>query len=187
MQVSTVYQRNNGAFYAVVVNEDGSKKYTSTGARNKDDALRKLPNLLLTKSVESAQPKPERQTSSVLIPTLVDCIASLSTICSDLSQNTIERQYKPYTQKFLDLNGNKPVSQYTVGDVQRFKQNLSGSKLQPVTVSMYFKTMKAFFNRMKKAGYVRSNPFNHSAQVKVPEPEPSTLTTVEVKTLLESV
>ena len=59
MQVSTVHQRMNGVFYAVVVRQDGSRSYISTGSKNKEEALRRLPNLMFLRSVEKETRKPE--------------------------------------------------------------------------------------------------------------------------------
>jgi len=88
---------------------------------------------------------------------------------------------------FLAATGDKLLSQYTLEDVERFKNYCLVKKKSATTVNMYYRAMKSVFQCAVNNEYLLKNPFRHSQQVKQAERKISFMQKADIEKLLSVV
>jgi len=105
---------------------------------------------------------------------------------STLRASTLRRIYMPAFKSFQSICGDKPLSEYSLRDVERFKARRLES-CEPTTVSIEFRTMKAAFACAVRWEILNANPFLKSKPPRIPDRDPVFLTEEEFRRLLECV
>jgi integrase len=90
---------------------------------------------------------------------------------NSLRETTLERIYRPSFKALLSLCGNKPLSSYTVADVEVFKSERLRN-CAPTTVNIEFRTLRAAFNFAVEIGLIERSPFSKSSLIRIPEQLP---------------
>ena len=88
---------------------------------------------------------------------------------------------------FKSILGDKPFSQYTLSDVERFKREMLERKLAPVTVNMYWRGVKTVFSFAVKNDLLEKSPFRNSHQIRLPERRPVFMSKQELAALFGKV
>jgi integrase len=83
--------------------------------------------------------------------------------------------------------GDKLLSQYTLEDVERFKNYLLQKKKSATTVNMYHRAQKSVFQSAVDNEYLLKNPFRHSQPVKQAERKISFMQKADIEKLLSVV
>ena len=151
-----LYKRPNGFWY-IGYCENGKRRWKSTSATVKSDALRFL---------SAFEKSSESKIDAVTLSEFVTQFCSLRS--SDLRTSTVKRIYLPAFSSFQRICGNKPLPSYTLKDVEMYKSMRLGT-CSPVTVNIEFRTLRAAFNLALKWKLLRSNPFEQSSQLRIPE------------------
>lgn len=88
---------------------------------------------------------------------------------------------------FKSILGDKPFSQYTLSDVERFKRGMLDRKLAPVTTNMYWRSIKTVFSFAVKNDLLEKSPFRNSHQIRLPERRPVFMSKQELAAFYEKV
>jgi integrase len=110
----------------------------------------------------------------------------LSIQSNHIRQSTINRICLPAFLAFVNICGNKVLTEYSLKDVETFKHKRLET-CTPTTVNIAFRTLRSAFNFAIKWQFITENPFDKSSQIKAPEQSPTYLTREEFKKLLEVV
>jgi integrase len=92
----------------------------------------------------------------------------------------------PAFKSFQSICGDKPLSEYTLRDVERFKARRLES-CEPTTVSIEFRTVKAALSSAVRWEILNANPFLKSKPPRIPDRDPVFLTEEQFGRLLEVV
>lgn len=77
--------------------------------------------------------------------------------------------YKLAFDHFTNIIGNKPVSSITGFECEKYINGLINNERKFTTINIYFRTMRAAFNRAIFYGIITTNPFNHLRELEMPE------------------
>ncbi|RPI06749.1 MAG: site-specific integrase [Ignavibacteriae bacterium] len=156
--MSTIYwnrRSENKIYYLGIKNSAGKIQWRTTHCRKKSDAL----SFLLNKPEVTAEPVKVMHTLSSFYELYVSLKSNL------LRHKTIEL-HNSAQRHFLLAIGDKLLSQYTLEDVERFKNYCLDKKKTATTVNMYYRAVKSVFQSAVDNEYLQKNPFKYSKQVK---------------------
>jgi site-specific recombinase XerD len=87
-------------------------------------------------------------------------------------------------EKFIGAVGDKTMTDYTLEDVERFKnQNLTFG-FSPTSVNIAYRSMKAVFSLAMKLEVIIKSPFRYSTAIKLADRKPAFLSHENLKSLL---
>ena len=151
-----LYKRSNGYWY-IGYFDNGRKRWKSTFATLKSDALRALVEF---------RDSPKSSPSKIPLSEFIMQFCQLRT--SDLRKTTIEKIYLPAFRSFQSICGDKPLAVYSLKDVELYKSQRLKS-CTPTTVNIEFRSLRAAFTCAVKWQLLQDNPFAKSSRVRVPE------------------
>jgi integrase len=169
-----LYKRSNGYWYVGYI-EDGRKRWKSTGATLKPDALHFLSEFRA--NLRERMP-------AVLFSDFTTQFKATQT--HSLRQSTLERIYSPAFDAFLKICGNKALSAYTLRDVEAFKNAMLDGR-SATYVNILFRSLRAAFNLALRWRIIPQNPFSESSTVKIPEKTPAHFTKEQFRAFLAAV
>ena len=177
MQDTRLYltRRQNGIYY-YGNRTSGSQKirWQTTKCKLKSQALRFIKENELLEAESKA----------------VTTLQNFMPIFSNRMQGVIRKisidGYSYAVTQFIDVVGDKLLSEYTLSDVDRFKEARL-AKVKPVTLNISLRGLKTVFNKAEKWGIIENNVFRKVQQLKVPSSFPLYMTKEEFKKLYDSV
>ncbi len=169
----TLFKRSNGIYY-ISFQEEGKRKWRSTGQRYKPAALKEL--FAFEKLRITHKPKTTLQAFAK------DFLAYAET---SFSPKTLII-YKAALGRFLSSTGNKLLPSITAKDIDLFRVNRL-KEVSPVSVNVELRTLRAAFYTALRWKLIAENPFRKVALVRIPEREPAYFTKEELQRLLSCV
>jgi integrase len=166
----------NKIYYYGIKNSAGKIHWKSTHCKKKSDALSYLKN----NTVDTVEQVPVMHTLSSFYNLYLSLKSSLLRFKTIEIHNSAQRH-------FLAAVGDKLLSQYTLEDVERFKNYCLEKKNTPTSVNMYFRAMKSVFQSAVNNEYLLKNPFRHSQQVKQATRKISFMQKTDIEKLLSVV
>ncbi len=174
--MSKVYfnrRSENKIYYYGIKNSTGKIQWKSTHCKKKNDAL----SFIRNEKVDTVEPMSVMHTLSSFYGLYLSLKSSLLRFKTVEIHNSAQRY-------FLAATGDKLLSQYTLEDVERFKNHCLQKKKSATTVNMYYRAMKSVFQCAVNNGYLLKNPFRHSQQVKQAERRISFMKKGDIEKLL---
>jgi integrase len=169
----------NKIYYYGTKDSAGKIHWKSTHCKKKSEALSFIKNDAVA-TVQTTEPVRVMHTLSTYYQLYLSLKSNL------LRKKTIELH--DLAQKyFLVAVGDKLLSQYTLEDVERFKNYLLQKKKSATTVNMYHRAQKSVFQSAVDNEYLLKNPFRHSQQVKQAERKISFMQKADIEKLLSVV
>jgi len=87
------------------------------------------------------------------------------------SPRTVQRE-KQIIEAFIGYFGDVCLSDISIIELEEYRlHRLKSNRLTEETINLEFRHLKAMFNRAKKYGYIRENPFNSIKPMRVTEPD----------------
>jgi len=154
----TLLKRSSGIYY-ILFEEEGKRRWKSTGKTRKSDAL----NELLTFEKLRSSYKP-RTTLQVFIKDF------LSYAQVTFSAKTLEL-YKLALRHFYSTVGNKLLTSITARDVDLYR-TIRLKEVSPVTVNINLRSLRAAFSTAARWKLLSENPFKKVSLVRVPDRQP---------------
>ncbi len=180
--MSKVYiskRSENQIYYCGVKDADGKIHWKSTHCKKKSEAL----SFLKTNQVEIHEPaKPQEQAQAMHM--LVSFYGLYLSLKSNLLRYKTLEIHNLAQRHFLAAVGDKLLSQYTLEDVERFKNYCLQNKKSATSVNMYYRAMKSVFQNAVDNDYLLKSPFKHSQQVKQPAKNISFMQKADIEKLL---
>jgi site-specific recombinase XerD len=166
----TLFKRSNG-FYYIIYKKYGTRKWHSTGERNKTEALRKLDSC--ERAHSSKQPKPSLQDF------IRDFLRDAESSFSEGSQ----RIFKTAFHHFSSFIGDKYLDSITTKDVDLYHV-ARAKKVSPVTVNIELRMLRVAFYRAERWKLLSENPFKRTRSMRIPEQQPTYLTKEDFQKLM---
>lgn len=168
-------KRSNGIYFVDFFDfEENRKKRISTGKRNKKDA-----NLFLSEFRENQQ-----KNKKVTYISLVDFRDEYLKFVAEAYSKKYLVSIKLSFRHFIKFVENIPLKKITIPKSQEFLSIVY--KRAPKAAELYFRTLKASFNRAIDWGYLSENPFS---KIKLPtsqKPYPIFITKPEFKKIINN-
>lgn len=167
----TLFKRSNGVYYAVFVDDRGRRRWVSTGQRLKRLAL---------KTLADQGNHPEKPSEGKRVQEFFDEFrAYAKTVYSD---GTLEVYGRAFSA-FLRHIGNIRLEALSYRQVDAFKSNRL-SEVDPVTVNLELRTLRAAFYRATRWKEIGENPFKQVRLCRVDEETPTFLSRESFNQLL---
>ena len=170
----SLFKRANGFWY-ILYEQDGRKRWKSTGKARKDEALK-----VLTQFEGHLRKKVPAMLFSEFVSQFNISQAYV------LRQSTLHRIYRPAFEAFLAICGNKSLAAYSLKDVEAFKRELL-QRASATYVNILFRSLRAAFNTARSWQLLNENPFSKCSSVKVPEKAPSHFSQEQFRAFLAAV
>ena len=170
-----LFKRNNGIYY-VGYFDNGRKRWKSTGATLKADALKAVSNLeeLLKDKLQEV--------------TLSKFKADFITFAEGNFSGVTVDFYRTALERLLSMTGDCPLSALTMQHVDNYKVNRLGvGEVSGVTVNRELQALHAAMNTAVSWKLLERNPFAGLQQVSVPERQPEFFTKQDFERLLSLV
>jgi len=174
--MASLFRRSNGIYYLVTI-VNGKQVWRSTGCKTKAQALKWL------SGSEQQIPFEEPIPTGILLSEFRTQFLQYAK--SNLSPKTVDLYRSGFSQ-FLKIVGDRPLSGYSVRDVETFKIERLKT-VSPVKVNIDFRTLRASFNIAVNWELVQVNPFLKVKEVRIPPKRPVYFTQEEFKKLLGTI
>ena len=169
----TLFKRQTGIYY-IVYDENGKRRWKSTGTKRKNKAIK-----VLTNFQNLTTPQPVRRT-------LVKFITEHKNYTDALyAKKTIEL-YQSSLRHLHSIVGNRFLTSLTVREVDLFKI-MRNEKVSITTVNIELRMLRAAFNTALKWKYLKENPFQGVRFLPVPDREPPYLSKDEFNKLISMI
>ena len=170
--MSTKYYlaKRNGYYYIGWV-EGNRRRWKSSKRTTKSECLSFL------KSFESEQ---EMEVEPLRLSQFTELFRTR--INGTIRKSTL-RPYLMSLKSFEMVIGDKLLSEYTVNDIENYKQKRLES-VSPTTLNIELRSLKSTFNSAAKWGLLQENPFRKVSLLKVPQKPPIYLTKEDFKKLM---
>lgn len=155
----SLFKRSNGVYY-ICYEEDGKRKWKSTGKSLKAEAYREM--MQFEKHLKAYRSR----------MTLQEFTAELLMHAQANYAESTRELYSRSLNLLQDVAGNKYVSGVTPKDADTFR-TARAKKVSPVSVNMELKTLRAAFSQAMRWKLVLENPFRKIAFMKIPERQPA--------------
>lgn len=168
-----LFKRANGYYYILYV-EDGRKRWKSTGAEKKAEAL---------KALSSFRDLIKKTPQSVPLPRFVQDFLSFAR--TNYAPATVDIYYRALT-RLIDLIPGASVNALTPQHLDRYK-SLRVGEVSPVSVNIELRSLRSAMNVAVRWKLVEANPFSRMQQVRVAETQPAYLTKEDFQKLIDLV
>jgi len=169
----SLFKRSNGIYY-ISFEEEGKRRWKSTGQKYKPAALREL--LEFKKLRSSYKPK-------VSLQAFIKDFLSYAEVSS--SPKSV-RLYRSTLRKFLLVIGDKLLTSITPKDVDEFRTHRL-KEVSPVSVNVDLRMLRAAFYTALRWKLFEENPFKKVPLLRIPDSEPIYLTKPDFQKLLSVV
>ena len=159
----------NGIYFAEIRNpETGTTKRISLSTRNKKEAEDIFYHRITQEEKDEAALK-EMQEKAKDAPNLAffraDYNSKLKMIIRKSSLTLYNYSYDSFTKSFLSWHPGADIQTFKISDITRndiqlWIDDLNKDKASSNTVNSYIRNMKSLFNRAKKWGLLKQNPFD---------------------------
>ncbi len=169
----TLFKRSNGIYY-ISFEEEGIRKWKSTGQTRKPAALKEL--LTFEKLRKSYKPRTTLQSF------ITEFLAYAEVT---FASKTLEL-YRIALRHFHSTVGNKLLTSITARDVDRFRIQRS-TEVSPVSVNISLRTLRAAFSTAVRWRLISENPFKRVPLLRIPDQQPIYLSRGEFQRLVSLV
>ncbi|MGD0036681.1 MAG: tyrosine-type recombinase/integrase [Bacteroidota bacterium] len=163
-------KRNNGIYYAGQ-KINGRIRWRTTKATTKSDAF------LFIKTFDI------KAEDKAVVPTLSQYLTVVLLQANNLREQTVGI-YNRALKSFIQVLGDKPLNEYTVTDIEKFKSFHVERGISPHTVNIFFRVGKALFNKAIRQDIIQTNPFSKSESIKVQYKSPQYLSKDELRKII---
>src|SRR3989304_2113491 len=153
----TLFKRSNGIYY-ILYEENGKRKWKSTGRTQHAAALRDL-RAFETEQIEKLTPKEI---------SLSDFVRDFLAHSQATSANGTLVVFTPVLKNFYRFIGERVISGITPHDVDRYKAFRLG-EVSPVSVNIDLRMLRAAFYTAERWKLIRENPFKRVPMARIPE------------------
>jgi site-specific recombinase XerD len=167
----SLFKRSNG-FYYILFELDGRRRWKTTNATLKTDALRALANF---QNLLKEKPK----------------AVTLASFCQDFlthSRSTLAARtviiHRQSLERLLSLVGNCSLASLSPKHLDNYVTQRVSSGISPVTVNIEIRAIKAAFNTAVRWKILEGNPFAAMKQLRVPERQPAFFTKSDFEKLM---
>ena len=155
----SLFKRSNGRYY-ICYEEDGKKKWKSTGKFRKDEAYKEMMQFETHLRTYRTRMTLQQFAQELLSHAQVNYAPST------------QEMYARSLKLFQALAGNKYVSAVTAKDADNFR-TFRAKQVSPVSVNIELRTLKASFTLAMRWKLISENPFRGIAFMKIPEQQPA--------------
>lgn len=170
--MSCLIREKKSGIYYVVSKRDGKRVWKSTRTRDKKEAYQFY--LISSKEISKSEPR-----------TLSSCIQEYMKYAKTNFAAKTQGIYKLTLDHLLGAVGDIDVGKITTLAIEQYK-NQRAKKVKPATVNIEIRTMKAFFNCLKRWEIVAKNPCDGVQQIRIADKIPAYLSLDQLKRLLDS-
>lgn len=163
-------KRNNGIYYYGIV-ENSKRLWKTTKCSKKADAL------LFLKTLDSN--KPASISTSHTLQSLIQLYKEFRSI-----RPMTQRSYLYAVDVFTSVLGERPISEYSSDDIERFKRLSIERGQKPTSVNIVFRSVKALLNFAVQRRLINESPFRLVKPVKMLHKKPVYLSKSDVELLL---
>jgi integrase len=153
-----LFKRSNGVYY-ILIDQDGHRRWRSTGARLKSEALQHLREFQEHHELQAESPK------TLLISQFTrEYLEYLQSVHATKGRDSAATALR----EFLRIVGDLPLLRVGVREIESFlaQKKLTGSDH---SVRTYFVTLASAFERARRWGYVAKNEFREVEKPKLRE------------------
>jgi len=168
-----VFKRSNG-FYYILFEEGGRRRWKSTGANRKADAL---------KALSSFRDLLKKKPPSVTLDKFVQEFLEFAR--TNYSPATVEIYHRSLTG-LMEIAQGTLVGTLTAQHLDRYKTKRI-TEVSPVSVNMELRSLRSAMNVALRWRLIEANPFSRMQSVRVPETQPAYLTKQDFQKLIDLV
>jgi integrase len=166
----TLFKRQTGVYY-IVYQENGKRRWKSTGKKRKNEAIKILVNFK-----KLTDPPPVRRT-------LAEFIVEHKRYAEAIYAKKTRQLYESSLHQFHTIVGNRHLTSYTERDVDFFKVARK-EQVSVTTVNIELRMLRAAFNTALKWKHLSESPFKGVRFFQVPDKEPPYLSKDEFQKLI---
>jgi len=167
-------KRRNGYYY-IGFFEGHSRKWRTTKCTTKSDALQYL------RTFEGTAKDAERT------PPLSELFSRFGSMRGNSIRPSTMASYRLAVNRFKDVCGDKVIDQYTVSDIERFKNAQLAQKVSKVSVNIWLRGVKSVLGFAVKHEWLTKNPVQRSLEFPIPQQSPTYLSKDDFQKLLGKV
>jgi site-specific recombinase XerD len=167
-------KRRNGYYY-IGFFEGNHRRWKTTKCTTKSDALQFL------RTFEGRTREMERT------PLLSELLTRFESTRSDSIRPSTMELYRLAVNLFTDVCGDRVIDQYTVSDVERFKNAQIERKVSKVSVNIWLRGVKSVFGFALKHEWIAKSPFQRSLEFSIPQQTPTYVAKDDFQKLLGKV
>jgi integrase len=156
--MASLFKRSNGNYY-ICYEEDGKRKWKSTGQTHKSDALKELIQFEIHLKTHRSKSTLRQFKEEVL-----------SHSQTSLAPKTLE-MYSAAFNHMLAIVGDKYVSSFTPRDADLYRTTRA-KIVSPVSVNIELRTIRACFSLAQRWKLISENPFKKITLLKIPDQQP---------------
>lgn len=168
----------NQIFYYGVINDVGKKVWKSTGCKSKSDALS------FVKALSASTEKKVETLQKILFSMYYESYKLSKS--HNVRQSTLNL-YKYSYDRFIELIGDKYLTQYTSDDIERFKRLLLDKGNSKNTINMYMKSIRTIFQYAVDRDVISKSPFKFVKDFTITNKNVSFLQKEDLEKLLEKI
>jgi len=170
----SLFKRSNG-FYYILFEKDGKRKWKSTRATLKTDALKALTefkDLLASRQVE------------VTLSKFIDTFLPFARV--NYSKCTVDF-YEQALNRLRSMVGDRSLSCLTMQHLDQYKVKRLSEKKSAATVNRDLQALRAAMNTATSWKLIKANPFSKMRQVQIPDTQPTYFTKSDFQTLMKGI
>jgi integrase/recombinase XerC len=167
-------KRRNGVYY-IGWYEDGKRRWKTTGKSTKSDAL------LYLRTFEGTKNETERT------PLLSELLTRFETMRGNSIRPSTMDTYRLAVNHFKEVCGDRLIHQYTVSDVERFKNAQIERNVSKVSTNIWLRGVKSVFGFALKHEWLVKSPFQRSLEFSIPQQTPTYVAKKDFQKLLDKV
>lgn len=169
-----LFKRSNGVYY-IGYFEGNRRRWKTTKCSRKSDALQFL------RTFEGTKKEMER------IPLLSELLARFADMRGNSIRPSTMDTYRLAVNHFKEVCGDRVIDQYTVSDIERFKNTQIGRKVSKVSVNIWLRGVKSVFGFALKHEWLVKSPFQRSLEFSLPQQTPTYVAKEDFQKLLRKV
>jgi site-specific recombinase XerD len=167
-------KRRNGYYY-IGFFEGNHRKWKTTSCTTKSDALQYL------RTFEGTKKEMERT------PLLSELISRFETMRGNSIRPSTMELYHLSVNLFKEVCGDRVIDQYTVSDIERFKNAQIDRNVSKVSINIWLRGVKSVFGFALKHEWLVKSPFQRSLEFSIPQQTPTYVAKEDFQKLLEKV
>jgi site-specific recombinase XerD len=167
-------KRRNGYYY-IGFFEGNQRKWRTTKCTTKSDALQYL------RTFEGTTKDAERT------PLLSELFSQFDTTRGNSIRPSTMASYRLAVNRFREVCGDKVIDQYSVSDVEKFKNAQIERKVSKVSINIWLRGVKSVFGFAVRHEWLTKNPVQRSLEFPIPQQSPTYVSKEDFQTLLGKV
>jgi site-specific recombinase XerD len=169
-----LFKRSNGMYY-IGFFEGYRRKWKTTSCTTKSDALQYL------RTFEGTKREMERT------PLLSELLTRFESTRGNSIRPSTMQLYRLAVNLFKGVCGDRLIDQYTVSDVEKFKNAQIDRNVSKVSVNIWLRGVKSVFGFALKHEWIVKSPFHRSLEFAIPQQTPTYVAKEDFQKLLGKV